>query len=38
MVFIILEELLDLFFHSGLKEPLYSPFGLLALLGKFLGI
>jgi len=38
MIFIILEELLDLFFHSSLKEPLYSPFGLLALLGELLGI
>ena len=38
MIFIILEELLDFFFCGCLKEPLYSPFGLLALLGKFLGI
>ena len=38
MIFIVLEELLDLFFRGRLEEPLYSPFGLLALLAKFLGI
>jgi hypothetical protein len=38
MVFVILEELLDLFFRSRLQEPLYSSFGLLPLLAKFLGI
>ena len=38
VIFIILEELLDLFFHSSLEQPLYSTFSLLALLGELLGI